>query len=135
MILMGFPITLLESCDTGMGGDPVTDGQKMFWSDFDGVNIDVYIDNSLAGTINQFFNNTPSCGSDGCVTVTRSPGTYHFHAEEQNGPGSTGKSWDSDITINAGTCGAIALTSSSSSRIYLNSESIKSNQYFEQQVQ
>ena len=130
-----FPLSLFESCEAGLGDDMLSDGKKMFWSDFDGVNIDVYIDNSFEGTIDQFFNSTPDCGSDGCVTITRSPGTYHFHAEEQNGPGSNNRSWDRDITINAGTCGAIALTTSSSSRIYINSERLVNNQYFEPEIQ
>ena len=108
-LIIILPLSLMESCDTGLGIDQ-PDGQMMFWSDFDGAPIDVYIDSKYKGTISQFFNATPDCGSDGCVTVTLPPDTYSFHAEEQNGPGSTGQTWNGSITIKINSCGALNLT-------------------------
>ncbi len=110
-----FPLGLMESCDT-TGVDTVN-GKMMFWSDFDGPPIDVYIDNNFSGTIDQYFNKTPDCGSDGCVTVTLDPGSYSFHAEEHPGPGSTGQTWDKTVTIVANSCGALELTANAQQMI------------------
>ena len=103
-----FPLTIMESCDTGLENE--TDGQIMFWSDFDGAPIDVYVSNNFVGTIGQFFTSTPTCGANGAVTVTMAPDTYQYHAEEENGPGSTGKTWDGTVTIRPNSCGALNLS-------------------------
>ena len=121
VLLLIIPLSLMESCETGLGVDQ-PQGQMMFWSDFDGAPIDVYIDNDLKGTISQFFNATPQCGSDGCVTVTLPPDTYSFHAEEESGPGSTGHTWNGSITIRENSCGALNLTSGTQGIMMIASE-------------
>ncbi len=112
-----FVAGFVESCDSLLGNDSPADGKMMFWSDFSGAPIDVYIDNKYEGTIGQYFSTTPDCGADGCVTVTLTTGTYHFHGEEQKGPGSTGQTWDKDISVVANSCGALELSSNSIQRI------------------
>jgi hypothetical protein len=104
------PVALMESCDPGLGNDQVVDGKMMFWSNFDGPPIDVFVDSKFSGTITTFFSETPDCESQGCVTVTLIPGSYSFHAEETNVAGGTGKSWDGTITIRANGCGSLTLT-------------------------
>lgn len=101
---------LIESCESVFTDDQTVDGKMMFWSDFDGPPIDVYVANSYEGSISAFFNSTPACETQGCVTVTLSPGTYYFHAEEQKGPGSLNKSWDDSVTVRTNGCGSVALS-------------------------
>jgi hypothetical protein len=120
-ILSLLPLGLMESCESGVGGDQ-TDGQMMFWSDFDGAPIDVYVDSKYQGTIEQFFAATPDCGSDGCVTVNLPPDTYSFHAEEQQGPGSSGQTWNGNITVRINSCGALNLTASKNGIMLIASE-------------
>jgi hypothetical protein len=105
ILFLGF----FHSCQTELGNDQPADGKMMFWSNFDGPPIVVYVDGKERGSINAFFTETPSCESQGCVTVTMIPGTYAFHAEEQNGTGSA-KTWDGSVTIRANGCGTLALT-------------------------
>lgn len=110
MLVIPALLSLMESCDAGLGADQPADGKMMFWSDFDGAPIDVWVDNNLEGTIGQFFTSTPECGSDGCVTVTLVPDSYTFYAEEENKTGSTGQTWHGTFTIKPNSCGALNLT-------------------------
>jgi len=108
-ILTIISIGLIESCEPGQENDLPVDGKMMFWSNFDGPPIGIYVDSKYSGSITAFFTETPSCDTQGCVTVTMTPGTYSFHAEEQSGTGSA-KTWDGSITIRANGCGTITLT-------------------------
>jgi len=103
-------IGLVESCEPGLGNDQPVDGKMMFWSNFDGPPIEVYVDGKYSGSITAFFTDTPACETQGCVTVTTAPGTYVFHAEEQSGTGGSAKTWDGSITIRANGCGTKTLT-------------------------
>ena len=105
-------VSLSQSCDPLLADDNVVDGKVMFWSNFDGPPIDVYIDGESKGTITEFFSEEPLCDAQGCVTVTLAPGTYTFYAEEQFGPGGNDRTWEYDITVRENMCGTYILTSS-----------------------
>ena len=91
---------------TSSGGGSTT-GQGMFWiaSDLGCGNINVTV-NGITRTISTFYASAPSCGASGCATFDLSPGTYAYSAS------CSGKTWNSNITITAGGCNRIQLTSS-----------------------
>jgi serine/threonine protein kinase len=65
-------------------------GNYVFWFDADingkwVGNIKIYINDEYVGTINNWFNENPGCYSDGCVTISRPPGTYLFNAYADDG--------------------------------------------------
>ena len=107
-IWLPIPAVIFHSCDLGLDEDSPTDGKMMFWSNFDGPPIDVYVSGDFSGTITTYFSEPPDCETSGCVTVTLVPGTYQFYAEEQT-QGGTGKTWSGSITIRANVCGTVPL--------------------------
>jgi hypothetical protein len=97
----------IEFASGGGGGGGGT-GQAMFWiaSDFSCGNITVNC-NGQTQTISAFYSGgEPACGASGTATFTMSPGTYSFSAA------CTGKTWNGTITITAGGCSKMQLTSS-----------------------
>ncbi|MFY7828248.1 MAG: PKD domain-containing protein [Flectobacillus sp.] len=68
--------------------------------------ITVYINGINAGDISkyQISSNTPDCGTAGFVNLTREQGTYTLTARSQ-----TGKTWNTSITFEAGTCKRLQL--------------------------
>lgn len=88
---------------TGGGGSttPVaTTGQIAVWtSRSTGSSIAVSIDNASVGSLDSYFNSTPTCGNAGTITRTLSAGTHTLSAT------ATGGSWGpSSFTITAGSC-------------------------------
>lgn len=82
-------------------------GQGIFWTDADyGVGkISVYVEETYEGQITGFYSTgTPDCGSEYCVTIERSPGTYSFRAVSDNET-----EWNSSITITSGGCKTMRL--------------------------
>lgn len=97
----------IQLTGSGGGGGGSTTGQGMFWiaSDLGCGNITV-VCNGITRTISSFYGSAPSCGSSGCATFDLSPGTYSYTAS------CTSKTWNGSITITAGGCSRIQLTSS-----------------------
>ena len=92
---------------SGGGGGGSTTGQGMFWINTDqGCGNITVVCNGITRTISSFYASAPSCGASGCATFDLSPGTYSYSAS------CTGKTWNGNITITAGGCSKVQLTSS-----------------------
>lgn len=91
------------------------DGKVVFWSDFDGPVIDVYVDDVYKGSITSLYYSAPSCGASGCVTVTLPVGTYYnWDAEEDAYPWRTwNSSHSTSFDITSGGCYTMRLWTSS----------------------
>ncbi len=63
-----------------------------------GNTISVYVNGSPVGGLNAFFSSPPSCGATGCITLTKSPGSYNVTAS------CGGNSWNKTVTVYAGQC-------------------------------
>ena len=100
----------VNSCEGLLEEDIIEEGSYMFWSNFDGPRIDVFIEGNYFGTITQFYNTSPGCNADGCVTVTLEPGTYEMYAIEQTMSGITPREWNDVFTIRPNACGKKGLT-------------------------
>lgn len=92
-----------EKAGTGENGCPV-DGTCVFWLQYDmnddwRGDITIYIDGEYAGEITGWYSEKPNCFSDACVTISRSPGYYHYTAYWSNGDEISG-----DIEIVEGKC-------------------------------
>jgi major membrane immunogen (membrane-anchored lipoprotein) len=88
-------------------GSCIYEGSAVFWTDFDYNigNISVYVEGSYEGQITSYYSSsTPSCGSSGCVTITKEVGTYDFNAEAEDGT-----KWESSISINKNDCSTMRL--------------------------
>ncbi len=81
-------------------------GEAIFWTDWDyGVGlINVYVSNSYVGQITHYYSSVPDCGTYGCVTIERDPGSYSFYAESTNGT-----YWNGSIIITNGGCSTMRL--------------------------
>ena len=79
----------------------------MFWiaSDLGCGNITV-VCNGITRTISTIYATSPPCGTSGTATFDLSPGTYAYTAS------CSGKNWSGNITITAGGCQKVQLTSS-----------------------
>jgi len=99
---------LANSCEITID---VPEGQAMFWSDFNGNIIDVYVDGDWAGEITAVEDYAPSCGATGSATIDLAPGTYsNWYAEERN----TGVTWNE-----YGEIGALSISSDLCTKILL----------------
>jgi major membrane immunogen (membrane-anchored lipoprotein) len=97
----------LTSSGGGGGGGGGSTGQGMFWiaSDLGCGNITV-VCNGITRTISTIYATSPPCGTSGTATFDLSPGTYAYTAS------CSGKNWSGTITITAGGCQKVQLTSS-----------------------
>lgn len=95
---------------SGSGSGGATTGNAMFWiaSDLGCGSINVSI-NGQSKTISSFYSTSPSCGASGCANFTLAPGTYNYSAS------CSGKTWSNTITVTAGGCSKMQLTSSNNS--------------------
>jgi hypothetical protein len=98
-----------DTCPETPGDDPYgcpKEGSFVFWFDSDEIgnwdgNVSIYIDGDYAGEIDEWYSDNPGCGSNGCVTVTRTPGYYSWSARSSNG-----SEWEGGtIEISANGCG------------------------------
>jgi serine/threonine protein kinase len=98
-----------DTCPETPGDDPYgcpKEGSFVFWFDSDEIgnwdgNVSIYIDGDYAGQIDEWYSNNPGCGSNGCVTITRTPGYYSWSAQSENG-----SEWEGGtIEISANECG------------------------------
>jgi hypothetical protein len=89
------------------GGGGSTIGQGMFWvaSDLGCGNITV-VCNGNTRVITTWWATAPPCGNSGTATFDLPPGTYPYTAS------CTGKNWSGNITVTAGGCQKVQLTSS-----------------------
>lgn len=93
-----------------------SEGQVVFWSDFYGPNIDVYIDGSYEDYISVYYESgSPECYESGNVTVTLPEGMfYNWDAEEDAYPY---RVWNQDhstgLNITADGCLTMRLWASS----------------------
>lgn len=70
--------------------------QMVFWSDFQGPPIDVYLNDSFVGTITAVGSTPPDCGSSGNATTNVANGSnYQLYAEERQ----TGRVWETTVTM------------------------------------
>jgi len=68
----------------------------VFWSDFQGPPIDVYVNNNFKGSITAVGSSAPDCESNGNITIdVGNSNSIILYAEEQQ----TGRVWESAITI------------------------------------
>ena len=104
------PWSLMASCDIGLEDEDITDGKTMFWSNFDGPPIDVFVDGTYYDTITSFYTDTPDCESNGCVTITLPLGSYDFYAAEQSSGVSEPRDWEGTFSVKANSCGTLLLT-------------------------
>ena len=100
----------MVSCEIGMEGEDEADGKIMFWSNFDGPPIDVFVDGTFYGTITSFFPEVPDCESNGCVTITLPSGSYDFYAVEKSDGANKQSDWEDFFSIKSNFCGTILLT-------------------------
>jgi serine/threonine protein kinase len=93
-----------DTYGAGSDGCP-SEGSHVFWFDADETgnwsgNVSIYVNGSYVGEINNWYNDNPGCNASGCVTVTKSPGTYRWSARSENGI-----EWnDGTFIIEAGEC-------------------------------
>ena len=97
------------SCDSVLE-EGIDEGKYMFWSNFDGPPIDIFIENIHYGTIELFYGSNPGCDADGCVTVILPVGVYEFTAIEQSNSSGNTNEWNGTFTIKSSTCGALGLS-------------------------
>jgi major membrane immunogen (membrane-anchored lipoprotein) len=97
----------VQLTSSGGGGGGGSTGQGMFWiaSDLGCGNITV-VCNGISRTISSVYGSAPACGASGTATFNFSPGTYSYTAS------CSGKNWSGTITITAGGCQKVQLTSS-----------------------
>jgi len=108
LIVIVFSLFTFNSCEL-LFQEPT--GQVVFWSDFYGPGINIYVEEEFKGTISTFFETEPECGSIGNITVSLAPGTYtNWVATEIGYPFRT---WNADhsqeILIQEEECLAIRL--------------------------
>ncbi len=67
--------------------------------------VEVYLDNSLVGSINNYFPDAePRCAQDGTLILDFATGTYSLEASSQSG-----KSWTKTISVTEGQCTLLEL--------------------------
>jgi len=92
-----------EKAGTAENGCP-TDGTCVFWLQYDmnddwRGDITIYVEGEYVGKITGWYSEKPGCYSNECVTISRSPGYYHYSAYWSNGDEISG-----DIEIVEGEC-------------------------------
>ena len=103
-------ILFITSCEGLLDEENSEQGKFTFWSNFDGPPIDIFVNNSYYGSINEFYSSNPGCEADGCVTVVLPPGTYTFEAIEQPNNSGSQREWDGTIEIKANYCSTLGLS-------------------------
>lgn len=83
-------------------------GNLIFWSDFKGNPIKIYIHDQYIGMVNNYINGniTPDCNTEGFVTVSLPGGIYSFIAKQE---GISGLAWGGFISIKNGQCNHMLL--------------------------
>ena len=106
IIIIAGACSKTQLTNSGGGGGGST-GQGMFWiaSDLGCGNITV-VCNGISRTISTIYATSPPCGTSGTATFDLNPGTYAYTAS------CSGKNWSGTITITAGGCQKVQLTSS-----------------------
>ena len=92
-------------------------GSVVFWTDFYGSNISVYLDGNYEGQITQYYSITPDCGDYGCVTIEGVESGYHSFSAD-NGSGT----WSNSSFYIGTSCLRYNLTSKKSNNIDNNNE-------------
>ena len=110
IFLLAAGVIFIESCEGLLNDESVELGSYMFWSNFDGPPIDIFIEGNMYGSISSFYLETPGCDAAGCVTVELEPGTYDFLAIEQTNNGNNPREWDGTFTVRPNSCGKLGLT-------------------------
>lgn len=110
VILLMTGMLFLDSCEGVLNDEVVDLGSFMFWSNFDGPPIDIYVEGQFKGTITTFYEESPACDASGCVTFDLEPGTYSFEATEQSNNNNTPREWNGSINIRANACTKLGLT-------------------------
>jgi hypothetical protein len=79
------------------------EGEAIFWVDstFNFVDINIYMDEEIVGTIDGYFNTQPQCGAQQGVNITLEPGIYEFTAID-----SLGGMYTDTILIKPNNCNA-----------------------------
>ncbi|MBA4850503.1 PKD domain-containing protein [Emticicia sp. BO119] len=78
-------------------------GYLLFWSDFQGNPIKIYVNEHYIGVLNKYVNGNlvPDCDAEGFVTVNLPAGIYPFAAKQE---GVSGLAWGGFISIKNGLC-------------------------------
>ncbi|QIP14699.1 hypothetical protein G8759_19820 [Spirosoma aureum] len=85
-----------------------TTGNVVFWTNFNGPYIEVFVNNQLIGTMTQYITSggAPGCGQQGFVTVTLPQGSYSFVAKSK---ALIPAKWEGSITVINGQCRSMQL--------------------------
>jgi hypothetical protein len=110
VVLIFSGLLILQSCEGIFDDDTIEIGSFMFWSNFDGPPIDIFIDGKFKGTISTFYEDPPGCDASGCVTFDMEPGTYDFQAIEQSNNVNNPREWNGTITISPNACRKLGLS-------------------------
>ena len=96
--LIALLVLIFTGCTKDDPPEPVIeiDNRVVFWSNFQGEPITVYLNDSNIGTVTSINSAAPGCGSSGNVTRTLSPGFYSFFATES---GENPYTWNGSFTI------------------------------------
>jgi hypothetical protein len=108
-IIILLVIGMLASCE-GLVQENEEEGKYMFWSNFDGPPIDIFVNNNFYGTISTFYSSTPDCDASGCVTVILPTGNYNFEAVEQANNSGSQRDWSGSFEIKPNVCGKLGLS-------------------------
>ena len=107
---------LISSCNSEdsyvTGQVSSTSGQAIFWTasgTLGGSYIEIFVDGVSAGKLTSYYSNgvAPNCGSQGSVTITKSPGNYTWSGTGQDNTKFTGT-----VIVAVGTCVKVQITSS-----------------------
>lgn len=76
----------LTSCEEDDSSDSNSgDDTYVFWSDFNGPPIKVWVDDVYQGKVTSVLTDSPNCNSSGNVTFQTSNSSHSFYAEEEDG--------------------------------------------------
>jgi hypothetical protein len=77
----------------------------MFWTNTGSHgSINIYVNGAYAGTISSYYTSSPSCGANGCVTVTVTGSNNTWYGQQVSGSGY----WSGSYTLGSG-CNKILL--------------------------
>ena len=100
-MVASYPINPENSTPSNSFGNQASDelGQITIWiNSADFGEVAVSIDGENTGTITRFFNETPTCGQLGTLSIVRPPGTYRFKAQ------SASAVWEGDVAFTTNSC-------------------------------
>jgi len=117
IILAFFILGTFHSCEFSFE-EPK--GEIIFWTDAEGISIDVYVDGEFKGTITSSSLTAPDCGTAGSVTVSLEAGSYtNWYAEQNEAPYLVwNENFSTPINITEEGCASMRLESSIGQHVF-----------------